>query len=144
MFPEFSFVNAAVVESGKRTGLCVSRELLLILGVPALYSRVPWKHQSDRRLHLWPCCVRFLREPRNTFLPLHTLHILSALSSARLCWHSSLLQTTYFSATCIAFFNIVNLASSPLLLLMLFPSFYIMVSLFLTDFLSCTLLDFPL
>ncbi len=74
--------------------------------------------------------------PRDTFLPLHTLLILSTLSSAGVDF-----LILHFTATCIH--SSISLILHHLLCCCFFLSFYV-VSLFLTVFLSCTLLDFSI
>lgn len=127
----------AAVKAAKHTGLCVSWELVLILGglsflFAGCHGNISARTQSD--VYICGTAVWETAESHVTpFLLLHTLNIPLTLSSSVFVD----MQTTYFSAPCIPFLNIVNLASS----LLLFFLFLHRLSLSRWC-LSCTLLDF--
>lgn len=124
----------AAVKAAKRTGSCVSWELVLILGglsflFAGCHGNISARTQSDVYI-----CGTAARETAESHVTpsslLHTLNIPLTLSSSVFAD----MQTTDFSAPYIPFLNIVNLASS---------LFLFLHHLSLSHWcLSCTLLDF--
>ncbi len=77
---------AAVVESGKRTGSCVLRAAAHLGSAELLFAGAMENIRSQTDVcNLWPCCVWFLREPRNNLPPSsHPPHPLHTFNPARL------------------------------------------------------------